>query len=314
MRTTIDHDQVENVLSMAKAIELSRVAFRLQTEGKLVQPLRGILDGGDDGLLGTMPVLVNEGDYKGFSIKSVLVRFDPIGKHASHSGVVLVYDEPEVGVVSSVDAGAITAIRTAAASAYATDLLASQQPCTIAILGTGLQARTHLQAVSHVREIVRVNIWGRTPARVDEFVAWASKEFDVPIVKSTSVREAAEEATVICATTASASPILSRADLPEAVHVNAIGASTPAFQELSADVFQDATLFTDSNEAVLAASAAVQQAVEAGYLKKPDVGTEVGSILSTRWNEADGTTVFKSVGLAVQDAVTARYVVRESNS
>ncbi|TDB61633.1 Cro/Cl family transcriptional regulator [Photorhabdus khanii subsp. guanajuatensis] len=305
----VDKEAVARYLTMELSLKLSEIAFKLQSERKVEQPLRNIVKGEDGSLMGTMPIYIKEGPYQGFGLKSVVVRFQSNGSKPSHVGSVLVYDEPGVSGMAVVDAGAITEIRTAAASAYATHLLAAKDASRLAILGTGLQARAHLQAMLYVRPIKEITLWGRSEERCREFATWCDKTLNLAISIKASPTEAVLNSDIICTTTASRDPIISRKELPAKCHINAIGASALGFQELNEDMYSNTTLFTDSNESVLAASQSVIKAREKGILSESATGIEIGTVHASL--SGQGVTIFQSVGLAVQDMVFSREVIRQ---
>jgi ornithine cyclodeaminase len=304
-------DVVRRLLNFELGLHLSEEAFRLHSSGQVEQPLRTIVRGRENELMGVMPAYIKSGSYRGFGLKSVVVRLGAGARGPSHMGSVLIYDEPRVSPVVAVDAETITEIRTAAASAHATRMLAPPDACRVAILGTGLQARAHLLAMQIVRPIKQVSIWGRSEAACHGFVAWSQHHCDVPVSICATAVEAVHDSDIICTTTAARSPILARADLPERCHVNAIGSSALGFQELHEDIYRGSALFTDSNRSVLYASECVIKAVRKGLLPGPGVGIEIGTLSVDAIPVRErGVTIFKSVGLAVQDLVFSREVVR----
>lgn len=308
----LDSESVKRLLNLNLALRLSEEAFRLHSSGQVEQPLRTIVRGSENELMGVMPVYIKSGAYQGFGLKSVVVRLGVQAHGASHMGSVLIYDEAGASSVVAVDAGAITEIRTAAASAHATRLLASPNASRVAILGTGLQARAHLLAMQAVRPIRHVTVWGRNEAKCHEFAAWGRRYCDLPVSISATAAEAVSDSDIICTTTAARSPILARTDLPEHCHVNAIGSSAPGFQELHEDMYQDSTLFTDCNRSVLAAPDCVVKATHKGLLSTQGVGIEIGTLCpDDARTHTPGISIFKSVGLAVQDLVFSREVVRQ---
>lgn len=307
----LDSDSVKGLLNLELGLRLSEEAFRLHSSGQVEQPLRTIVRGRDNELMGVMPAYIKSGPYQGFGLKSVLVRLGAEVCGPSHTGSVLIYDEAGVPTVVAVDAGAITEIRTAAASAHATRILAAPNASRVAILGTGLQARAHLLAMRAVRPVEQVSVWGRSEAACHAFAAWSKRYCDLPVSICATVAEAVHDSDIICTTTAARSPILARTDLPERCHVNAIGSSALGFQELHEDMYQGSTLFTDCNRAVLAAAECVIKAVHKGLLPGQEAGTEIGTLYAddARAHE-QGVTIFKSVGLAVQDLVFSREAIR----
>ncbi len=308
----LDSHSVTHLLNDALSLKLSEIAFKLHATGQVDQPLRTIVRGAEQQLMGVMPAYIKSGPYQGFGLKSVVVKLGEAAKGPSHSGSVLIYDEPGAPPVVAVDAGAITQIRTASASAYATEVLAHRQASRLAILGTGLQARAHVLAMQSVRPIKHVSIWGRNPRATRELGQWIQSTCDLPVSVCASAAEAVHDRDIVCLTTAARSPIIRRSDLPRHCHVNAIGSSALGFQELHEDVYQDSLLFTDCNQSVLAASECVIKAVNQGVLNPQGVGTEIGAVpTDRRWREEGGVTLFKSVGLAVQDLVFSREVIRQ---
>jgi ornithine cyclodeaminase len=306
-------NKVHELLSMTEALKLSEEAFMIHANGLLKQPPREILNGNDGSMMGVMPLFISDGPYQGFGLKSVVVNFSQnIKKTASHKGVILVYEDSNDSDFSLVDAGSITELRTAAASAFATNILAPQDANNLAILGTGLQARAHLKAMKAVRNIKRIRIWGRDMSKAQEFCQWAFDTMGDRVEVFDHPTGAVSGADLICTTTASKVPILNEGDVSKGAHVNAIGASALGYRELDMNLFKDAILFTDCNRAVISASSSINDAVKEGILSPTNVGTEIGSIIKADWQRPSNTiTIFKSVGLAVQDIVFAKYLLRK---
>lgn len=311
----IDSDIVHEQLTMPAAINLAKEAFKIKANGHLIQPVRNIVNGGDFGLMGTMPVFISEGIYKGFGVKSVTVKFDQLnGAKPSHNGAVLIYSDDGTEF-SVVDATAITEIRTAAASALATDILAKSDAKSLAILGTGMQARAHLKAMCEIRPIQNVHVWGRDIAKAEHFSRWGEQALGVDVVPCKTIEKTVGEADIICTTTAARESILFDHYIKDDVHINAIGASALGFRELDSLLFKRADLYTDCNESVLASSQAIIDAVECGYLSAPNIGTEIGDMIGVDWTRSDNhITIFKSVGLAVQDIVVAKSLLAQQVS
>ena len=278
MMRHVDGDSIRKLLDFKLGIRLSEEAFRLHSSNQVEQPLRTIVRGSENELLGVMPAYIKSGHYQGFGLKSVVVRLGAEIYGPSHLGSVLIYDETGASPVVAVDAGAITEIRTAAASAYATSLLAAPNASRLAILGTGLQARAHLLAMQVVKPVNQLSIWGRTEAARQEFATWSKRYCNFPISTHATVAEAVHDSDIICTTTAASSPILTRTDLPAQCHINAIGSSALGFQELHEDMYEHSALFTDCNRSVLASAECVIKAVQKGLLPAPEVGTEIGTL------------------------------------
>ncbi|MFT2112061.1 ornithine cyclodeaminase family protein [Marinomonas sp. 2405UD68-3] len=305
-------EKVESTLNIPLGLALSKTAFELHSDGKVEQPLRSIIPSENGKILGTMPAYIREGKYAGFGVKSVLVDFDRTAQGRSHEGSILLYDALPDGQSAAIDAASITELRTAAASAWATDVLAHKDAKTLSILGTGVQAKTHLLSILSIRSIKEVFLWGRKEEKTLALKAWLSDfQSEVDVKVCSTPREAVMRADIICTVTASRKPFLREKDLPETCHINAVGASAPVFQELMPDIYPSVELFVDSLESVWSSSSCLLQAERQGLIRHHS-GMEVGQLAKKQERcSFSGRTLFKSVGLAVQDLVFAREVVNQ---
>lgn len=308
----ISRENVMQTLSLSQCMALSREAFLLVSQGKVRQTLRSIIAADDGSLMGTMPACITEGPYAGFGLKSVKVDFSHRDQATSHEGAILLYGDDGPGEMALVDAGAITELRTAAASALATDLLAPKDAHHLAILGTGVQARQHARMIAAIRPLTHITVWGRTPANAAAFAAWCREHLRVACEVADSVPQAVKEADIICTVTAATSAFLHARDLPARCHINAPGASAAGFEELAPDVYAQVDWFVDSRDAVTDAARCLRKARELGLLAADCVGTEIGELLMPNARERmpqAKRTLFRSVGVAAQDLVFARAVV-----
>jgi len=313
----IHREQVEQILSSATCLQLSREAFTLMSRGKVKQTLRSVIASEQGSLMGTMPAYIEDGPYAGFGLKTVRVDFNHHNQSTSHEGCILLYDATDEGGIVLVDAASVTELRTAAASALATDLLAHQNASHLAILGTGVQARKHVQMIMAVRAITYISVWGRSRAGAAQFAAWCQHYSGLPVTVAETPAQAIAQADIICTVTAAKAPFLRASDLPARCHINAVGASAPGFQEVAPDIYTAVNLYLDSREAVWNASSCLLKAKQQGLLLQDASGTEIGTLL-TSGDRPDlpvsQRTLFKSVGLAVQDLVFARAIVAGSRS
>jgi len=310
----VDGATVARVLPMGAAVALMRRAFQELAAGRVQQPLRQVLHAPTGDAFAVMPAraCAEDGTTAALGVKAITVV--PGNKDRGlppHHGLILVFD-PGTGVpVAAVDAAAVTAIRTAAASAVATDVLASPDARVLAVLGAGTQARSHLTAMAEVRRLDEVRVWNRDPARARALAERAGARLGIPVVPCATVGEATRGADIVCTTTASTEPLLFGPDLDDGVHVNAVGASFPHTRELDGSVVRRAGVFVDRRESALNEAGDLLAAIREGFFAAGDIRAEIGEVLlghhpgRTRETEV---TVFKSLGMAVQDLLSAAHV------
>lgn len=294
----LDEAAVRAVLRMDELIEAIEQALIAFSAGRVEQPVRQIVKS-HGGFFGTMPA---GGPEVGLGAK--LVTFYPdngaLGLH-THDALIALF-RPETGEPLAVmDGRLITEMRTAAASAVATRALAKADAQVLAILGTGVQARAHVEALRLVRPFREVRIWGRTPANAERCAA------EVGAIAVASAQETVEGADVVVTATASAEPVLRGPWLGLQTHVNAVGWSGPAGRELDDDAVRGAFVVADSREAVMK---------EAGDVLVPGaaVDAELGEVLAgTKSVPAGKRTVFESVGIAVEDVAAANLVYQRAS-
>lgn len=313
----IGPQQVIELLPMDECIEVVDRAMRAAAARDAVMPLRAKMDLPDsDGLLGWMPGYL--GDPPVFGIK--VIGYYPgnfaAGLH-SHHGVVVLFETEHGRPFAIVDAAEITAIRTAAASAVATRALARQDASTLAILGYGAQARRHLESMLCVRDFDAVRVWGRSPERARAFAEELEPEHGVPIEPVTSARDAVAGAHVVCTVTASPTPVLLGEWLEPGQHVNAVGTSFPGIRELDGEAVARSRLFVDLREGAMAQAGEYQMALEEGAIGADHILGEIGEVTSGqvpgRTADTD-ITLYKSLGLVVQDLASAHHVFRKAQA
>ena len=207
----------------------------------------------------------------------------------------------------SLHAGEITAIRTAAASAVATDALARPDARRLAILGYGEQAETHARAMTKVRDLASIAVWGRSPERAAAFAERMAAELGIPVVAAPDARTCVAEADIICTVTASRDPVLEGAWIRPGTHLNLVGSSMAGPVEVDNDLVLRSRFFADSREGVLRQGAEFLAAKSAGLIGDDHILGEIGQVLAGgvpgRVSEGD-ITVYKSLGHVVQDLAT----------
>jgi ornithine cyclodeaminase len=306
------HD-VRALLPMNECIGVMEGALRSVTDGSSVLPLRTVMRlDGTPNAFATMPAVVGKGTGASLGAKIITVfPGNDATPYDSHIGVVLLFDAGHGTLLAIADASSITAIRTSAVSGLATRLLAREDAKELAILGAGVLAMPHLEAVRCVREIRRVRVWSRSGDRAKELAARARTQFDVEIVVSGSAREAVEGADVVCTITAARTPVLEGAWLSQGAHVNAVGASLPTARELDTAAVVRSRLFVDRRESTLNESGDFLIPRAEGAITDAHILGELGDLLAKsvegRVNR-DDITLFKSLGLAVEDVAALRYI------
>ena len=290
----LSEEEVRNRLRMTDLIPAMAGALRDLSAGAVLQPLRTVLSiSPHNGFLGVMPA-------SGRALGAKLVTFYPQNKKVpTHHAMILLF-RPETGEPLAVmDGRLITEMRTAAVSAVATKLLARQDTKVLTILGSGVQARSHLEALRLVREFTEVTVW--SPRNAERF----AREFKVHAASSAD--EAVRGADVIVVATSAITPVLHGEWLAPGVHINAVGATRPNWRELDDDVLRRATIYVESHEAALKESGDV---IAAG--KEP---IEIGEVIAGNRDgrtSADQITLFKSVGVAAEDIAAAELVYKKT--
>lgn len=313
----IDAAAVRELFPMPAAIEQMREALERYSAATIVQPLRTVVQPeGAAGMMAAMPAWA--GPDCGFGIKTVTIHpGNPARGLDTHQGTVTMFDR-ETGVPTAVlDAAAITEIRTAAVSAVATRALAPPDARDLAILGAGTQARSHLEAMASVRRLERVRVWSRTHAHAKALAEWAGDRFGPPVEVRESVAEALDGASLICTTLACIEPVVSGEMLAPGAHVNAVGACLPTVRELSTDAVAAATVFADSLQSALAEAGDLVIPIRDGDIGQDHVVAELGEVLlrrhAGRTSPAE-ITIFKSLGLAIEDVMAGAYIESQART
>ena len=306
-----DQQLVTELLPMNEAIDVMRTALTLLAEGDVVMPLRQMMAmPGDDHVLGLMPSYL--GGLQACGVKVIAAFASNFGsEYDTHQGVVLLFDTEHGLLRAIVDATSITAIRTAAVSGLVTDLLAPPDAGDLAIIGAGTQAHTHLQAMRAVRPVRRVRVHSLPTGTADEFAARESRLHGLKIEVCATAAEAVAGADLICTTTTAAEPVVLGAWVSPGAHVNAVGAYTPATRELDSALVAGARLYADRRESLLSEAGEFLIPKSEGLVGDDHVVGEIGELLQGKVEgrtSADQITLFKSLGIAIEDLAAAHHV------
>ncbi len=303
----IDRDEVARRLTYELCIPLVREAMIAFSTGETRQLLRSILPLENGRLFGVMPGALAAGGPFGAKLISVYPENFSNGEQ-SHQGVIVLFDRLSGAPVCVVHAGEVTAIRTGAASAAATDALARPDACRLALLGYGEQALTHARAIGKVRALHSITVWGRSHTRAEALAEKLSAELELAAHASASAEAAVAEADIICTLTSSPTPILHGAWVRPGAHVNIVGSSHAGPVEVDNDLVVRARFIADSREGVLAQGAEFLNARKAGLIGDDHIVGEIGEVLAGRIagrRSGDEITAYKSLGHIVQDLASA---------
>jgi ornithine cyclodeaminase/alanine dehydrogenase-like protein (mu-crystallin family) len=303
----IDRDEVAARLTYERCIPIVRAAMIAFSTGETKQLLRSIIPLSEGRVFGIMPGAL--GSQAPFGAKLISVFPGNFNRGIqSHQGLVLLFDPDTGAPVCAVHAGEITAIRTATASAVATDALSRKNSRRLALLGYGEQATTHARAMLKVRDIESLTVWGRSTERANAFAERLQTELRLPVAAATSVREAVVEADIICTVTASYDPILMGEWIRPGTHLNVVGSSYAGPAEIDNDLVARSRFIVDSREGALQQGGEFLRAKAAGMVGDDHIVAEIGEVLSGQIagrRSDDEITIYKSLGHIVQDLASA---------
>lgn len=313
----LNQEQVTALLPMPECVELMGKTLETLSSGGAILPLRTMLRLPEGrGIFGSMPSYLNPPDAIGLKAITVIPANEGT-KYDSHQGVVLLFEATHGSLEAILDASSITAIRTAAVSGVATRVLARPDAGDLAILGSGVQAHTHLDAVAVARPLRRVRVWSRNKANAEAFRAEAAKRSPCQVEVCDTAEAAVRGADVVCAVTGSREPIIQRRWLTDGVHLNLVGSSQPATREADSDTMAAARVYCDRRESLLAESGDFLIPKSEGRYGDDHLIGELGDVLlgkaPGRRSVAD-ITVFKSLGLAIEDLAAAHLVTRRAEA
>lgn len=313
MALVLTRKDVEELLTMKEAMSAVEDAFRQYTLGQAIMPLRSVIRIPDyNGINLAMPAYVG-GDLDALGLKVVSVYGDNPKKYGLPAVLAtVVLNDPKTGDLLAIMDGAwLTAMRTGAVSGVATRYLAREDAKTAAVFGAGVQACTQLMAVCEAREIRLARVYDPLPEMQNRYCQEMSERLGIELIPAPSPRAAVEGSDVIIAASSARTPVFEGEWLSPGTHVNGIGSHTPTTRELDTATIVRSKLVVDQREAALAEAGDVIIPINEGHVTADHIHAELGEVVAGlkegRANEAE-TTVFKSVGLAIQDVATATRV------
>ena len=292
-------------LDADRLIPVIRDAMIALSGGRVRQNLRSFIGLGEGRTFALMPAAFSDEGL--FGAKLVSVFADGAGRKA-HEGVVVLFDGHTGVPVCIADAGEITALRTAAASAVATQVLARPDARTLSILGLGRQAAEHIVAIAQVRTLESIRVWGRDLPRAEAFAAEMTALIGLSVSAVASPRAAAENADILCTVTAAVDPILEGAWVMPGAHINVVGSSGPSAAEIDTDLVVRSRFIVDHAEHVRVHGGEFLRTLATGRIGEDHIAAQIGAVLSGAApgrTHSDEITVYKSLGHAVQDIAAA---------
>jgi ornithine cyclodeaminase/alanine dehydrogenase-like protein (mu-crystallin family) len=301
-------------MPMSTCIEVMSETLESLARGRFHLPLRMIVRPPEAaGMMGLMPSY-RSGEHAAYALKAICIfpHNPTIGKD-SHQGAVLLFSATSGELLAVVNASAVTAIRTAAVSAVATRILARQDACELAVIGTGVQGRAHAAAIAEVRPIRRLRVADSDPARARKVAAELSAIHSFTVEAAENVEAAVRNADIIVTVTTSSQPVLQREWISAGAHINAVGACLPHTREIDSGTVASSKFFVDRRESVLNESGDYLIALKEGAIGPEHIRGEIGEVLtgevSGRTSDRE-ITLFKSLGLAVEDLAAVDHLHR----
>ena len=306
MPILLTEEDVKALLSMDHLIATMETALADFSTGRVVQPVRTVLQvGAQKAFYGVMPAYIPRLPALGAKMVTVFAS-NAERNLPSHLATISLFD-PETGaLLALVDGRYITEARTAAVSAVSVNYLAKPDAGVLAIIGSGVQARSHLEAIDRVRELRDVRVWSPSAERRNAFVADMSKHVSAPLRAAASAEEAVRDASIVVLVTASREPVVRSEWIAEGAHICAVGACRPDQREMDAGLVARGELWVDSREAALSEAGDILLAIKDGAIDEHHIAGELGTfVASTSRRKDKRLTIFKSLGMGVEDVAAA---------
>jgi ornithine cyclodeaminase len=312
----LKHSEVERLLPVRECIPVMSEALVSLARGEVYQPLRMVVRPPTaNGAMGLMPSH-RSGEQLAYGVKVVCIFPDNPQKGLdAHQGSVMLLSGETGELLALMNASAITAIRTAAVSAVATRILARDDASDLAIIGSGVQARTHIEAMACARQIKRARVASRSYENARRFAEEMRPRYEFPIEPVETVEQAVSGADLIVIATTAHAPIVKREWIAPGAHLNAVGSSIPTTREVDSALMAASRLFVDRRESTINEAGDYLIALGEGAIGPDHIRAEIGDVLieaERGRTSADEITLFKSLGLAVEDLATAEYLYRKA--
>ena len=307
--------ETNSILSYKACINIVRNAMVETSKKNIHMPLRKGMSLNENGkVLGYMFGYLGKPKCFGVKLVSLFENNNKKG-YSSHLGLMVLYEINNGLPIAIMDGSVITSIRTAAASAVATEQLARKNASILSILGTGEQAKSHLYSIPCVRSLSKIIIWGRNPKKVQAFINKHKNNTSINLQSSNNIESAVKHADIICTVTSSSEPILFNKWIKPGTHLNLVGSSVPNKSEVDNDLVLKSKFYVDYRESTLAQAGEFLKAKNEGLLNNSHIKGEIGEVIlgkkESRTSETE-VTVYKSLGVASQDLAAAYYVYQNA--
>ena len=307
----LSSENIEALLSITDVIEIIEKTMQDVSAGGAELPLRSVVPVGGNNRMGVMPGAISDPACFGVKLVSLFPN-NPENGLSSHSGALVLFNAATGQASAMMDAGLITAMRTAAASAVATRALARPDARTLAIVGYGEQAEHHLDAISAVRDINVVHVAGPSATKAEAFCETArTRHPEKQFISGTDVRAAVADADIVCTVTSSPTPILHHAWLPQGCHINVVGSSIPSMREVDDDLVLNTSIWVDYRPSTLAQAGEIVDLIAGERFNASQLKGEIGQVLSGSIpgrTSVGQQTVYRSLGIVAQDLAAAQAV------
>ena len=315
MAILLTEEDVKALLTMDDLIEAMEIALGDFSSGSVTQPVRTVLQvGARPAFYGLMPAYMPSRPALGTKLVTVFESNAERGL-PTHLATIILLD-PETGaLLALMDGRYITEARTAAVSAVSVQRLAKEDATTLAIVGSVVQARSHLEAISRVVELREVRVWSRKRAHVERFIADVGAHTEARVVAATSARAAVDGADIVALVTSAKEPVVLGDWIADGTHVCAVGACRPNQREMDAALVARSDLYVDSRAAALVEAGDIVLAIGDGAIDASHIKAELGDVVNGKApgrTDEGRVTIFKSLGLAVEDVAAAHLVYQRA--
>lgn len=317
MPLLLNESAVRQSLDMPLLIDAMSGALSEFSAGRVTQPVRSVLEvGADKNYFGVMPASIDGRAAVGTKLVTVYPSNHARGL-TSHLATILLLDHATGGLLALLDGRYITEARTAAVSAISVKLLSRANATSLAILGSGVQAHSHLEAIRHVRALSDVRVWSPTAQHREAFARDAASTHGLNMRACATASDAVRGADIIVLATASKTPVLADGDVADGAHICAVGACRPDQREMPTALVQRARVFVDSRAAALKEAGELIIPISEGAITSSHIAGELGDVINGTVNgRADQmqVTIFKSLGMAVEDVVAAQLALTRAQA